>query len=230
MLRKNELQKIKKIAEKKMRGISPSHDFSHVMRVYNLCLSIVKKEKKNVDLEILKISALLHDIGRKEEDLDKTGKIDHAVLSAKMAEKILKDLGYSKEKIDKIKHCIETHRFKGKLKPKTIEAKILFDADKLDVCGAIGIARSACWVGENNAKIYSNMLLSKYIQENILGGRIPGRIIDSSKHALNIEYKIKLKNISKRLFTDSAKKITKERAEFMKFFFKRLEKEIAGEL
>ena len=223
------LKQIKEIVEKEMKGISPSHDFSHVMRVYNLCFSIAKDEK-NVNLEILKISALLHDIARRKEDLDKTGKIDHAKLSAQMAEKILKDLGYSKEKIKKIKHCIQTHRFKGRLKPKTIEAKILFDADKLDVSGAIGITRSACWIGENKAKIYSNISLSKYIKENILGGKLGGRIIDSSKHALNIEYKIKLKNIQKRLFTKKAKEIAKERTEFMKKFFKRLEEEIKGKL
>jgi uncharacterized protein len=228
-MKKETLQKIKKIVKEKMRGVSPSHDFSHVIRVYNLCLSIAKAERK-VNLEVLKIAALLHDIARRKEDLDKIGKIDHAILSAKMAEKILKDLGFPKEKIEKIKHCIKTHRFKGRLKPKTIEAKILFDADKLDVCGAIGITRSACWVGENKAKIYSDIPLSKYIKENILGGKLPGRIINSSKHALNIEYKIKLKNIQKRLFTKRAKEIARERAEFMKQFFERLEKEIKGEL
>ena len=226
---KDKFQRIKEIAQIKMRRVSPSHDFSHVMRVYNLCLSIAKEEK-NVDLEVLKTAALLHDIARRKEDLDKAGKIDHAILSAKMAEKILKDLDYPKGKIERIKHCIETHRFKGKLKPKTIEAKILFDADKLDVCGAIGIARSACWVGENQAKIYSNTPLSEYIKENILGGKLPGRIIDSSKHALNIEYKIKLKSIQKRLFTKKAKEIAKERSKFMKQFFERLEKEIKGKL
>jgi uncharacterized protein len=228
-MKKETLQKIKKIVKEKMKGVSPSHDFSHVIRVYNLCLSIAKTERR-VNLEVLKIAALLHDIVRGKEDLDKTGKIDHAILSAKIAEKILKDLGFPKEKIEKVKHCIKTHRFKAKLKPKTIEAKILFDADKLDVCGAIGITRSACWIGENKAKIYSDIPLEKYIKENILGGKLPGRIINSSKHALNIEYKIKLKNIQKRLFTKRAKEIARERAEFMKQFFERLEKEIKGEL
>jgi uncharacterized protein len=228
-MKKETFQKIKEAVKERMRGVSPSHDFSHVMRVYNLCLSIAKEEKE-VDLEVLKASTLLHDIARRQEDLDKTGKIDHAILGAEMAEKILKKLGYPKEKIERIKHCIGTHRYKGNLKPETIEAKILFDADKLDVCGAIGIARSACWVGENKAKIYSNISLSKYIKENILGGKLPGRIIDSSKHALNIEYKIKLKDIQKRLFTKKAKEIAKGRAQFMKQFFERLEKEIKGEL
>ncbi len=60
-----DFEKIKKIVEKKMEGISPSHDFSHVMRVYNLCLELAKGEK-NVDLEVLKLAALLHDVERKK--------------------------------------------------------------------------------------------------------------------------------------------------------------------
>lgn len=229
MLKKTELRKIKEITERKMRGVNPSHDFSHAMRVYNLSLSIAKT-KKNVDLEVIKISALLHDIGRLEEDLDKTGKINHAVVSAKIAEKILRCLGYSKEKIEEIKHCIITHRFKGDARPKTIEAKILSDADKLDISGAIGIVRSSCWIGENKAKIYSDIPLPKYIKENLVGGKSNGRIKDKSKHALNIEYEIKLKHISKRLFTKKAKEIAKERIEFMEQFFGRLGKEIKGKL
>jgi uncharacterized protein len=226
---KNKFQKIKEIAEKKMEGLGPSHDFSHVMRVYNLAL-LIAKEEKNVDLEILKIAALLHDIGRKKEDLDKTGKVDHAILSAKMAEKILKNFGYQKEKIEEIKHCIATHRFKGNLKSKTIEAKILSDADKLDVSGAVGIVKSSCWIGENKAKIYSDISLKKYARENLIGGKFGGRVKDKSKHALNIEYEIKLKHILKRFFTKKAKLIAKGRIKFMKNFFERFKREIKGKL
>lgn len=225
MLARNKLQKIKQIAERKMRGVGPSHDFLHVMRVFNLCLVIAKTEK-DVDLEVLKIAALLHDIGRKEENLDKTGKVNHAILGAEMAGVILKDLGYSKEKIEAVQHCIRTHRFKGKLKPKTIEAKILFDADKLDVAGAIGVVRNSCWIGENKAKIYSDIPLSEYIKENLVDGIIK----DKSKHALNIEYQLKLRHISKSFFTRKAREMAKERIEFMKQFFDRLEREIKGEL
>ncbi len=229
MVYKNKLQKIKEIAERKMKGIGPSHDFLHIMRVYNFCLLIAKNEK-NVNLEVLKISALLHDIGGKKEILDKTGEINHAIVSAEIAERILKDLGYSEQKIEKIKHCISTHRFKGDARPKTIEAKILSDADKLDVSGAIGVVRSSCWIGENNAKIYSDIPLSEYIKENLVGGKSNGRIKDKSKHALNIEYEIKLKHISKRFFTKKAKEIAKERIKFMRQFFDRLKKEIKGRL
>ena len=220
-------QKIKEIVKRKMEGVSPSHDFSHVIRVYNLCLLITKHER-NVDLDILKTAALLHDIARLKEDADSTGKTDHAVLSAKMAEEILKNFAYPKEKIDKIKHCIITHRFRREQTPKTIEAKILADADRLDVSGAMGIVRSTCWIGENKAKIYSNIPLNRYIKENLIGGNIKGRIKDKSKHALNLEFELKLKHIPERLFTKKAKKIAKERTKFMKQFFKRLKKEIKG--
>ncbi len=162
----------------------------------------------------------------KKEDLDKTGKRDHALDSAKMAEKILKKFNYPKEKIERVKECIISHRFKTKLKPKSIEAKILSDANKLDVMGAIGVVRCACWIGENKAKIYSDTPLLLYIKENLSGGKPTGRIKDKSKHALNFEYELKLKNFHKKLFTKRAKEIAKKRIKFMKNFFTQLKREI----
>jgi len=226
---RNKYQKIREIVEKKMQGLPPSHDFSHVMRVYNLCLTIAKHEN-NVDLEVLKIAALLHDIARKEEVLDSSGNTDHAVLGAEIAEKILKDLGFTEDKISKIKHCIACHRYRGTNKPETVEAKILFDADKLDSIGAIGIARSFCWQGENKARIYSDVPLKEYIKENLVGGKLNGKIKDKSKHAANLEFETKLKHIPERLYTERAKAIAKERMRFMNEFFLRLKKEINGEL
>jgi putative nucleotidyltransferase with HDIG domain len=68
----------------------------------------IAKSEKNVDFEVLELAALLHDIGRKKEDLDKTGRIDHAIESAKMAEKILEKFGFQREKIEKVK---KSHNF-----------------------------------------------------------------------------------------------------------------------
>jgi len=76
---------------------------------------LITRAEKNVDPEVLKIFALLHNIGRRKEDLDKAGKINYAILGAEMAGKNLEDLGYSKDKIKKIKHCISTHRSKETL-------------------------------------------------------------------------------------------------------------------
>lgn len=208
---------------------SSHHDIEHIERVYNLCLHLAKYES-DVDLEILKTAALLHDIARFKEFQDKTGKIEHAALGAEMAEEVLKTLGYSKEKIEQVKHCIIVHRYRRNRKPKTVEAMILFDADKLDALGAVGVARAFMMAGHYNQKIYSNVSIAEYLRDNVLGGKPEGGLKDVSKHTPNIEYELKLKNIPERLYTPKAKAIAKERLQFMENFFERLKTEISGEL
>jgi len=225
----NKIQQIKDIAKQKMNGLDPSHDYSHVVRVYNLCLLIAKSEK-NVELDVLKIAALLHDIARSNEESDKTRKTDHAILGAKLAEQILQELDYSQEKIDKIKHCILTHRFRNENKPRTIEAKILFDADKLEGIGAIGISRSFASVGVYNQKIYFDEDIETYIKENFVGGTTKGKIKDLSRHTPNIEYWTKFIRVQDMLFTEKAKELAMARTKFMTVFFNQLKKEVKGEL
>ncbi|MFH1565339.1 MAG: HD domain-containing protein [bacterium] len=218
-------EQIKKFAEKELS--CSAHDMDHVMRVFNLSLHLAKND--NVDLEVLKAAALLHDIARVKEDNDPTGETDHAVLSAEMAEPILKDLKFSKEKIKHIQDCIISHRYKTGNKPQTIEAKILFDADKLDSLGAIGIARAFVWVGRNNAKIYSKVDIDEYIRDN-LGGKIDGRIKDNTQHSPQIEFETKIKFIIDKLYTKKAKEVGAERKQFVEDFLNRLEREVKGEI
>jgi uncharacterized protein len=220
-------RKIKDIVEKELS--CSAHDMEHVMRVYNLCMHLAEGEK-DIDLDVLKTAALLHDIARVKEDKDKTGKIDHAVLGAEIAEKILRELGYAEHKIEKVKHCILAHRFRSETKPKSKEAKILFDADKLDVLGAIGIARAFVIAGQYGERIYADVDIAKYVKENLVGGKPTGRIKDVSKHAPNIEFETKFKHIPGKLYTEKAKEIAKERMRFMEEFFLRLKREIRGEL
>jgi uncharacterized protein len=224
-------RQLKKIAEKEMEGASPAHDITHVMRVYNLCLELAKYEPK-VDLDILRTAALLHDIARTKEDKDvRAGflHVDHAALGAERSAKILRELGYSEDKIERVKHCIASHRFRGENPPRTVEAKILSDADKLDVLGATGIARSFTIGGENGQKIYSDTPVDEYIKENLAGGRANGRIIDPSKHASNLEFETKFKHIPDKLYTQRAREIARERREYMRQFFERLKREIDGQ-
>ncbi|MFA6305985.1 MAG: HD domain-containing protein [Candidatus Gracilibacteria bacterium] len=221
----DKLKKIRLIAGEMMS--CSAHDCDHVGRVYNLCLTLAKGKK--VDLGVLEIAALFHDVGRENEHNDKTGKTDHAKVGALVAEKVLRDLGFDEEKIQHVKECILSHRFRGKIAPKSLEAKILFDADKLDTLGAIGIARSYVWVGKNNAKIYTDTDLDSYVCENIEGG-VFGRIKDKSKHSPQIEFDLKFGNIKEKLFTKEAKKIAGERTKFYSDFLKRLKKEIEGKL
>lgn len=164
-----------------------AHNLDHVFRVYNLSLLIAKYEK-DVDLEILIPSALLHDIARVEESRDKTGEIDHAVLGSEMAEDILRKLEYEDEKIEKIKHCIRAHRFRTGNEPNTIEAKILFDSDKLDIIGASGIARTFMLAGQYGQRIIANESLNDYLNDNTA---LNGRLKDVSKHTPFIEYEVK---------------------------------------
>jgi len=201
-----------------------AHNLDHVFRVYNLCLLIAKHEE-NVDLDVLIPSALLHDIARVEESQDKTGKLDHAILGGEIAEDILRKLQYEEEKIQRIKHCIIAHRFRTGNEPNTIEAKILFDSDKLDAIGAIGIARTFMLSGQFGQRIIGKEPLNEYMESNTVEN---GRLKDVSKHTPFIEYEVKFKKIPDKLYTNKAKEIGKERLKFMEEYFNRLQMEIEG--
>lgn len=220
-------QKIKKIVKTELHDLDSAHNIEHCMRVYNNCRLLA--ENKEIDLEVLQAAALLHDIGGAKEMNDPSGNTDHAVESAKMAKPILKDLGFSEEKIKHIQDCIVSHRYRTDNKPKTKEAEIVFDADKLETVGAIGIARFFVWVGKNNAHIYRKVNIDDYAKEN-LGGNINGKIRDKTKHSPQIDWETKDKYIVNCLYTDKARQVAKERTKFFKNFLDRLEKEINGKL
>jgi uncharacterized protein len=219
---KTKISKIKIIMEKELS--CSAHKLDHVMRVHNMCVFLSKYEE-NVDLDILIPAALLHDIARVIESQNKTGEIDHAVLGGSMAEDILRNLDYEEGEIKKIKHCILTHRYRSGNHPKTIEAKILFDADKLDVIGSIGLARTFMIAGQFGQSISKNKLSNEYMSTNTSEN---GRLKDVSKHSPFIEYEFKFKKIPEKLYTQKAKEIGRSRLKFMDEFFKRLDLEIEG--
>lgn len=173
-----------------------THGWSHVERVLALCMHIGREE--NADLEVLALAALLHDIARPLEDKGKVE--DHAIESAKIARCFLKSLGY--EKVDDVVHAIEAHRFNGSIKPQTLEAKIVSDADKLDAIGAIGVARVFMYGGEHGRDIETSL---KHFEEKIL----------------------KLKDL---MHTETAKKMALERHRYVEEFVKRIRREIEGEI
>lgn len=212
---RNSFKEIKKEIKKYFKKTRGSHDWSHVERVYKLSLKIGKKEK--ADLETLKLAAILHDVGRKHQD-EVNGKIDHAEIGARLTREILEKYKFGKEKIEKIIHCIETNRFRGNKKPKSKEAKILFDADKLDAIGAIGIGRAFLFAGEIGAKLHNKNLKIEKTKEY------------SKEDTAYREFMVKLRKIAGRMFTKEGKRIAKERHKFMVNFFDRLNKEVDGKL
>jgi uncharacterized protein len=222
-------QKYKKMKQRVETELSCSaHDMEHVLRVYNLCLYLAQGEP--VDLDVLRSAALLHDIARVREDEDQSREIDHALLGAEMAEEILKELCFPEEKRERIKHCIAAHRFRSSCTPQTREAEILFDADKLDVLGAVGVGRSFMVAGKHNERMYVDTPLDAYLRENTVDGTRHGRIKDFRKHAPNIEFETKSKHIPDVLYTTKAKEIARKRIGFMENFFEQLKEEIQGEV
>lgn len=209
------IDKIKKEIKSFFNTAKGSHDWEHTERVYNLCLKLGKKSR--VDLEVLKLAAILHDIGREDQDRSK-GKICHAERGAFLARPILKKYDLPEDKINKIVHCIETHRFRNNKIPQTKEAKILFDADKLDSIGATGIGRAFLFAGEVGAKLHN-----KRVDLSQAGAYGP-------EDTAYREFMVKLSKVKKRMFTLEGKKIARSRHKFMVEFFKRLNKEVEGKL
>ena len=128
-----------------------SHSFDHTERVFKLATIIAEKE--GADLEVVQTAAILHDIARKKEACKEIE--CHAEHGAKEAGKILQEMNFDKTKIPLVVDCIAVHRFRKAIVPKTIEGKILQDADRLDVLGAIGIARVFSYGGAHNRPLHS---------------------------------------------------------------------------
>lgn len=130
------LDSLKDEVKKRMENDSV-HDFEHTIRVYKNAQKICKKEKANEKLVLS--AALLHDIISYPKS-DKRSKIS-SIESAKKSKEILEKFDFSKDEIIIILDAIRDHSFSQNKIPKTLEGKILQDADRLDALGAIGIAR-----------------------------------------------------------------------------------------
>ena len=127
-----------------------AHDVEHVYRVLNNAL-VIAKDQQNVDYDILIAACLLHDIARPEQIADSS--LCHAAVGSEKAFRFLCDNGFGIEFAGLVRDCIRTHRFRKNDQPESLEAKILFDADKLDVIGALGIARTLQYEGKMNASL-----------------------------------------------------------------------------
>lgn len=191
------------------------HDWTHVERVLVLCEKIGAIE--SADLRILELAALLHDIGRQEEDAAR-GDVCHAEIGAKKAAVILKEEGFDQNTIDAVVHCVECHRYRKNKPPQSLEAKVLFDADKLDSIGAIGIARDFLFAGEIGSKLHApdvDVEKQERYSEYDTGYR---------------EFLVKLRFVKDRMLTGEGKRLAEERHNYMVGFFNRLNEEVKGEL
>lgn len=200
--------------------IDPVHGFDHILRVYRMVGKLATAE--GADLEIVRAAALLHDAQGSQTSGGEEGRLDHHQASAEFAHQILAAEGWSADRIAAVQHCILAHRFRDNSNiPQTLEAKILFDADKLDVIGAVGVARTIAYDVVVNQPIYAEPS-TRFLES---GQKEPGE-----PHSSYHEYLFKLRLIKDRLYTKTAQAIAEQRHHFMVQFFDRLVGEERGEI
>lgn len=209
----NDIERVKKTVENRLNGARGSHGWDHTRRVCRLCERIGPAE--GADMDVLRIAALLHDIGRSVQD-SANGAVCHAKTGAELAAPLVEELSLALVQKENVIHCVRSHRFRGSQAPETVEARVLFDADKLDAIGAVGVARAYLFAGEVGAKLHN-----------------PGNNIENT-HSYSIndtgyrEFKVKLCRIRDRILTDTGKRLANERHAFMVDFFERFIDEYEG--
>lgn len=184
-----------------------AHGFSHVLRVYHMAMKIADKEGGR--LNIIQAAALLHDV--ENSMLDKEKRKQHHLLSAVFAGEVLAAYGWNGEDIQAVQHCIRAHRYRDENEnPQTLEAKVLFDADKLDSIGAFGTARALAVSVEKGLPFY--VPPSEQFLET-------GRLTAGEPHTAYHEYWFKLRHVRERLLTDTARQMAQDRHTIMVEFF-----------
>lgn len=204
------LELLKKETKRLTTKNDAAHDFEHIMRIYRNAKKICKNEKVNPKLVLC--AALLHDIVSFPKS-DKRSKIS-SKKSSILAENILKKYNFSKNEMQIICNAILDHIFSKNKTPKTIEGKILQDADRLDAIGAIGIARAFAVGGHANRSFYNKL-------DPFCLNRNP----DDKKWTLDHFFR-KLLLLEKLMNTKSAKIEAKKRTRVIRNYLNDLKREI----
>ncbi len=205
------LDDLKTQVERMLEGRDPGHDFEHVTRVYNNAQKIGREE--GAEMKVLLAAVLLHDLVVYPKGSAKRSK--SADDSADIAEKILLKRGWPKATVDRVTYCIRTHSYSKGIRPVTLEAKILQDADRLDALGAIGIARTFSVGGSENRKFYNPG------DPFWKSSREPDDMVWTLDH-----FQAKLLHLENTLHTMTARKVARQRTKFMREFIRQLASEI----
>ncbi len=194
----------------------PVHGFDHIQRVYRMAERLAEAE--GADLEIVRAAALLHDVDGGQQPQSGGERKTHQHSAADFARQILQKEGWPAARIQAVEHCIRAHRFRDDREPpRTIEAKVLFDADKLDAIGAIGAVRSIAYAVQDQQPLHDAP--SKAFIEN--GAREP-----NEAHTPYHEYLFKLRKLQERMFTAAGRAIAEGRHNFLEMFFEQWQAEL----
>ncbi|WP_432240318.1 HD domain-containing protein [Herbaspirillum robiniae] len=187
-----------------------SHDISHLVRVWNNVRRLQAQE--GGDLRLLLAAVLLHDCVRVEKNSPLRSQA--STLSGRQAAGILQALGWSAEQAAEVAHAVEAHSFSAAIAPRSAEAKILQDADRLDAIGAIGVARCFYTAGRMGSSLY-----------DAADPQAAGRALDDRRYALD-HFPAKLFRLSEGFQTVAGAAMARAREETMRRFVS----EMFGEL
>ena len=162
---------------------------------------------------------LLHD-ARGSSGSDQGERKGHHELSAQFAAEVLAEMDWPNEKISAVQHCIRAHRFRSPPPPETIEAQVLFDADKLDAIGAIGAVRAIAYAVSAGQPVYAQP--SETFHNTL--EKEPGEA-----HTPYHEFLFKLSKIKERMYTRTGKAMAEGRHNYLSDFFDQLGAEVRGE-
>ncbi|MGB0346909.1 MAG: HD domain-containing protein [Balneolaceae bacterium] len=217
VLKENILIETEKYVREQLEGEGSGHDWWHIHRVRNMALSIAKEE--NADVFIVELAALLHDIAdHKFHDGDET-------IGPKVAGDWLATLNVNEATITHVKEIISDLSFKGAnvaTPMRTIEGKIVQDADRIDAIGAIGIARAFAYGGHKNRELFNPD--KSPTQHNSFDA-----YKNDTGPTINHFYE-KLFLLKERMNTQSGRKIAKNRHSFMEDYVNRFYLEWDGNL
>ncbi|ELY77091.1 HD domain-containing protein [Natrinema gari] len=197
----------------------PAHDQFHASRVRALSERVADEHERTVDRGVLTAAAWLHDIGR---PLERRGVIEnHGEWAAAEAKDLLEAEAVATDRLDAIQHCLRTHSIRScSPEPETLEAKILFDADKLEATGAVGLVRMACIVGERSGRAGETYAV---IDTPAVDGEVSSELPDIT---LLREWAAER---LEQLYTPPGRRLGTSRWRFMKEFFTQFTNEIAIE-
>lgn len=188
----------------------PAHDWPHIGRVVSIASKLASGE--SVDLACLLAAAYCHDIVNLPKN--HPDRYRASELAGETADPLLIEAGFSEEEVRKIRQFILEHSFSRGLKPSSLEAAILQDADRLDTLGAIGVLRCA--------SVNTQMKSSFYDPDDPLAEQ---RELNDKKFMLD-HYFVKLFKLPELMNTPRAKAEAHKRVHFMKDFLKNLIDEI----
>ncbi len=199
-----------------------AHDYDHIVRVMALADTIQAREGGH--LPTIWAAVALHDIGQARE---RRSGGDHAQIGAEMAANLLTSTRFPQEAIAIVQQAIRDHRMTGNAVPQSLEGRILYDADKIDSLGAVGIGRLYCITGHYNQKVYGP--LPAEIVEPV-DPQLVRQLRRRPDYSPSIEFRLLFGNLPERMTTETGRELARERYEYMAGFFTRLQLEVEGKL